>query len=120
MPERARIALHPGVASHLVSHGDPLLSSADYAVVDLVDYSDALRLMKRGYGLARLGFTQKGAKWVTSVSRPGQLSHLELVYHASYPNSFAGLSTPWSPDRCSQYEEDWFVHPFAPVPHAHP
>lgn len=117
-PTTAFVALHPGLATPPASLPPAHVGDA-YATVDLLRFGEALDLLERGYGLARLGFTTKGIKWVELV--PGSaltLSHLVLRYHQSYPNCFAGKSVPWLPARCDLFEPDWYVHPLAPTPPA--
>lgn len=120
---KAWISLVPSVRSWIMPNDGTIPAEmfgrrgSEFEIVDLLSFEEALRHMKRGYGCARMGFTQRGPKWV-SVN-PGSaetLSHLELVYHTSYPGAFAGMSVPWTTDRCSLFEDDWFIHPLAPVP----
>lgn len=122
---KAYIAINPNLRSRIATTSDtgrPLMElgiGRDYEVVDLLSFSDALHHMKRGYGCSRIGFTQRGPKWIAvRAGDDATLSHLELVYHTSYPGAFAGKSVPWSPDRCSLFENDWFIHPLAPFPTA--
>lgn len=83
-----------------------------------LDYPDAHRASLRGYGLARIGWKSRGPKWIRHVpASPGRLEHFELVYHASYPNHFAGRSSPgWRPGNCDLFTADWYIHPLAPKP----
>jgi hypothetical protein len=114
---KAYIALNPSVTNRIIGNEERIIFGRDYEIVDLLSFEEALRHMKRGYGCARMGFTQRGPKWVSvNPGNPDVLSHLELVYHPSYPGAFAAKSVPWAPSRCDLFEDDWFIHPLAPFP----
>jgi hypothetical protein len=121
MRRKAWISLVPAVRSWIIPEDGlrPHFAfgsrSSEYEIVDLISFSEALHRIKQGYGCARMGFTQRGPKWI--ALNPGTettLSHLDLVYHQSYPGAYAGLSVAWQPSRCDLFEDDWFVHPMAP------
>lgn len=77
-----------------------------------MDFSEALKALKAGEKVARLGWNGKGM-WL-ALQRPDALSKMTLPYvfieypdgHPAYPN---GSRVPWLASQTDLLAEDWTI-----------
>jgi hypothetical protein len=79
-----------------------------------MSFSEALRALKHGKKLARVGWNGKGL-WL-ELQRPDAHSKMTLPYiFMSYPDDAAntpGARVPWLASQTDMLAEDWLVVPF--------
>lgn len=88
-------------------------------VIGIMDFSEALELLKKGCRMMRSGWNGKDM-WI-ELQRPDENSKMTLPYifieypagHPAYPN---GSRVPWLASQTDILASDWSLHPTSVIP----